>query len=134
MKLVNKKFHQIINGNVRIKDLVISDCGHLPCNRRWFYTYDLISLRHLIKYEFVDNVYLNLNKPILSQLKQLFIYWTTISLETLNALDRLVHLEIVSSNIKCITDNNVLSLPKWSNIVFTWIIIHDLVIFNYNWI
>ena len=116
LKLVNKWFYQIINKNVRIKDLVITDYNHLPyTNRKWLYTCDLISLQNLIKYEpdyeFVS--YINFNQPlILSQLKQLFIYWIPITLETLNSLDGLVHLEIIYSQIKSIAnDNNVLRLP-----------------------
>ena len=121
LKLVNKWFYQIINENVRINDLVISTQDDLPYNRRWFYTCDLINLKDSIKYVSNYNIYLNLNlnKPVLSQLKQLFISYTPITLKTLNSLDRLVHLEIIECKIEnifsffpeCISDNNVLSLP-----------------------
>ena len=126
LKLVNKWFYGIINENVKIKELVISTNYDLPPNRRWFYSYDLINLQNLIKYDLFhneldnndsdntdsnNNVYLNLNQPILGQLKQLCIFNTKIILETLNSLDRLAHLEIFKSEIKSITDNNVLSLP-----------------------
>ena len=110
LKLVNKWFYQFINGNVRIKDLVMTTHDLSP-NRRWFYTYDLINLQNLLEYDLDVNVYLNLNQPILGQLKQLCIFNTRIILETLNSLDRLAHLEIVNSEIKSITENNVLSLP-----------------------
>ena len=111
LKLVNKWFYQIINENVRIKELVISTHDYVPYNTRWFYTCDLISLQHLIKYDYHSNVYLNLNQPFLSKLKLLYINDTGISLETLNSLDQLVHLEIIDSNIYRTTDNDVLSLP-----------------------
>ena len=111
LKLVNKRFYQIINGNVRIKDLVLASDYDLPCNRRWFYTCDLTNLQNLIKSSSSYDVYLNLNQPILDQLKQLCIYNTKIILETLNSLNGLVHLEIIESEIKSITHNNLLSLP-----------------------
>ena len=94
LQVVNKWFYQIINGNVRIKELVITTHGSQP-NRRWFYTYDLINLQKLVRYDSDNNVNLNLNKLILGQLKQLYIFNTTITLETLNSLDRLIHLEII---------------------------------------
>ena len=134
LKLVNKWFYQFINGNVRIKDLVLSNGDSVPYNTIWFYTYDLINLQNLVKYNLYDdcldntdsdntdpdntdsdnNVYLlnlNLNQPILGQLKQLYISGTEITLKTLNSLDQLVHLEIFYSYIYDTTDNNVLSLP-----------------------
>ena len=105
MKLVSKWFYQIINENVRIKELVISNHHYVPCNRRWFYTCDLISLQNLY-----EN-YFNMNQPFLSQLKQLFIYDIKITSDTLNSLDRLVHLEIIDSYIYSKTDKKVLRLP-----------------------
>ena len=120
LKLVNKRFYQCINENVSIKDLALTSDYDLLYSRRWFYTYDLINLQNLIKYVLHDNVYLNLNQPILSQLKQLFIYKTKISLETLNSLDGLVHLEIFKSEIKSITENNVLSLPMLEILNLNW--------------
>ena len=111
LRMVNKWFNQFINENVEIKDLVITPHDHLPANRRWFYTYDLISLQNLFKHDLVQNVCLNLNQPILSQLKQLYINNNIVTLEALNSLDRLIHLEIAYSKIKCLTDNNVLRLP-----------------------
>ena len=111
LKLVNKWFYHIINGNVRIKDLVISSHHYVPYNTRWFYTCDLISLQHLIKYDYYSNVYLNLNKPFVSKFKQLYLYYIGISLEILNSLNQLVHLEINHSYIYHTTDNSVLSLP-----------------------
>ena len=60
-------------------------------------------------YDTYLNIYLNLNQPILKQLKQLGIYGITINLETLNSLGRLVHLEIVKCEIEEL-HNNVLSL------------------------
>ena len=111
MKLVNKWFYRIINENVRIKDLVISNNGHVPYNRIFFYTWHPINLQHLIEYDIRDE-YLNFNQPlILSQLKQLYIKSCNITLETLNSFDRLVHLEIIKSEIKSISDDNVLRLP-----------------------
>ena len=110
LKLVNKWFYGIINGNVRIKELVITTYGSQP-NRRCFYTYDLINLQNLFEYDLDDNAYLNLNQPILGQIKQLCIFNTTINFEILNSLDQLVHIEIIESEIKSITDNKTLSLP-----------------------
>ena len=89
LKLVNKWFYQFINKNLKIKHLVILNYDDLPNVKRWFYTYDLINLQNLFEYDLSDNVYLKLNQPVLRQLKQLWIYNTTISLETLNSLDRL---------------------------------------------
>ena len=111
LKLVNKWFNQFINENVRIKDLVIRT--HSSPLNRWFHTYDLINLQNFIKYGWYGSVCLklNINQPILSQLKQLYMCYTIINFETLNLFDRLVHLEIKYSIIKDITDNNVLSLP-----------------------
>ena len=139
LKLVNKWFYQLINENVRIKNLVISD--YLPCNRRWFYNCDLINPQDSIKYDDLNkNVcfnprktkaaqiwthyiqlnrikkYLglsrvNLHQPILSQLKQLYIYKINIDVKKLNSLDQLVHLEIINSEIQSVTDNYVLKLP-----------------------
>ena len=111
LKLVNKWFYQFINENVRIKELVIAPHDCAPYHRRWFYTCDLISLQNLIKYDYHCNVYFNLNQPFLSKLKQLYLYYIGISLETLNSLDQLVHLEIIDSYIDSITDKDVLSLP-----------------------
>ena len=111
LKLVNKWFCKIINANVRIKHLVISTHDHVPYNRRWFYTCNLISPQHLIKYDYAVNVYIKLNQPFLSQLKQLYIKICKITLETLNSLDRLVHLEMLNCEIKSIAKKNVLRLP-----------------------
>ena len=115
LKLVNKWFYQIINENVKIKDLVISDQNDLPYNRICFYTCDQIRLQHLIKCNSNNNVYFNLNRPaILSQfkhLKQLYIYKSNVTLETLNSLDGLVHLEIKYSKIKSLARKKELSLP-----------------------
>ena len=127
LRMVNKWFYQIINENVKIKELVISTHVDSPYNRRWFYTYDLISPQNLIKYDAdlddsirSDQPSLNLNKPILDQLKQLYLYFTRITLETLNSLDRLVHLEIVYSKIMNITENNVLRLPMLEILNLYW--------------
>ena len=115
MKLVNKWFHQIINENVKIKDLVVSAHDYLPCNRRWFYTWDLIKPQNLVKYNWNNNVYFNLHGLIIldqfKYLKRLCIFKSNVTLETLNSLNQLVHLEIIESRIKSITDNNILSLP-----------------------
>ena len=53
LKLLNKWFYKIINGNVRIKELVISSHDRVPYNTRWFYTYDLINLENLVRYDLV---------------------------------------------------------------------------------
>ena len=121
LKLVNKWFYQFINGNVRIQHLVLST-GHydFPPNKRWFYTYELISIQNVIKYVLDDNVYLNLKQSILSELRQLYIDNTTIILETLNSLDRLVHLEISFSEVESIMDNNVLRLPMLEILALYW--------------
>ena len=103
LKLVNKWFNQIINGNVRINDLVLSNYDELPYHKIWFYTCDLISLKNLIKYD-SDSDYIDFNQPIFGQVRQLFIYRTVINLETFGLFDRLVHLEIIDSYIKSIND------------------------------
>ena len=111
LKLVNKWFYQFINENLRIKELVISTrYDHSQTKKRWFYTYDLVNLQNLFECVLDFKIYLNLNQPIIGQLKQLCIYGVIITLKTLNSLERLVHLEIIETRLKG-TDNDVLSLP-----------------------
>ena len=111
LKLVNKWFNQFINDNVKIEHLVLSNNGHVPYNRIFFYTWHPINLQHLIEYDMEDD-YLNFDRPlILSQLKQLYIKSCNITLETLNSLDGLVHLEIINSEIMSIANSDVLRLP-----------------------
>ena len=125
LQLVNKSFYHIINQNTRIKHIVIST-NDLPYNRRWFYTCHLLSLKNLIKYDFD---YINLNKPIiLAQLKQLYIYKSDITLEKLNSLDRLVHLEIMKSKIKSLVVNDILRLPMLETLNLDWSNLDRLII------
>ena len=111
-KLVNKKFYSTILDYVRIKDeLIVSDCDYSPLNRRWFFTYESVSLKNLIKCDCLNRTEFMLNQPIISnQLEQLYIYRSFISIELLNRFIKLQHLEINDSMIK-IENCNVLKLP-----------------------
>ena len=112
LKLLNKWFYRIINGNVRIKDLVLSNCDDLPYNRRWFYTYDLVSLQRLMKRDSFQNANLFLEQSIISnQLKRLYIYQANLTFDLLNSFQKLVHLEIIDSELNCMVGDNVLRLP-----------------------
>ena len=73
LKMVNEHWRDMVNEYVRINELVISSVDCLPFERIWFYTCVLISLKNLLKYDLFDNVHLNLNQPIFSRLKQLYI-------------------------------------------------------------
>ena len=64
LKLVNKWFNQFINDNVKIEHLVLSNNGHVPYNRIFFYTWHPINLQHLIEYDMEDD-YLNFNRPLI---------------------------------------------------------------------
>ena len=111
LKLVNKWFYRIISWNLRIKKLVISTID-LPYNTRWFYTYDQISLQHFIKSKSFRHFDLLIKQSMISnQLKRLYIYKIKLLLESLNSFKKLVHLEIINSEIKSKTGNNVLRLP-----------------------
>ena len=101
LKLVNKSIRllmRIWESNIYLYLLMI----HFLTKDGFILMIQLIN-RFLFKYCPKKHVYLNLNQPVLSQLKQLFILSTIINLETLNSFDRLVHLEISESTIKSIS-------------------------------
>ena len=115
-KLVNKEFYSTILNYVRIKDeLIISNNKYLPLNKRWFFTYQPINLRNLIRSNCLNQTEFKLNQPIIShQLKRLYIFISYITVESLNRFNRLQHLEIIDSTIKKINDSNV--FDKFKNI------------------
>ena len=84
--LFNKKFYSTFLDYVRIKDeLIVSDCDYSPLNRRWFYTYESINLKNLIRSNCWNQTEFMLNQPIISnQLKQLCIYRSFICIELLS--------------------------------------------------
>ena len=121
LKLVNKWFYQLINENVKIENLVISTYDDLPYNRRWFYTYDLVSLQQLIENKSFRQTSLLLKQSIISnQLKRLYIYEAQILLEVLNSFDKLIHLEMIDFAVESITRNNVLRLPMLEILYLEW--------------
>ena len=98
-KLVNKKWHSVIDSIIKVKCLVL--CDYLPIRERWYTTSDPVDVEDAIKinYRNLDLIATKLEQAIFSNLSRLLlanIYDKFLVIDFLNHLKQLEHLQFAN--------------------------------------
>ena len=99
-KIVCKKWYSIIHQMIRLNSLVISRVNvYKFLSEKWFSPNDQIQFLYDYQYKVVSRhskiIRFNMNQPLLSQLKKLFIYYRNIWTNSINCLS---YLEVLMLN------------------------------------
>lgn len=107
-KQVNKRLNAVISCNLKLKHLVVIKRAIVPSFNKWFSTSDPVDCEHVITGLNVHLMSLN----IFSNLKQLFVYKTTVPISLVNKLVRLERLELEYSFLETTQSEHELKLPE----------------------
>ena len=116
-KIVCKKWYSIIHQMIRLNSLAISEIRYykILLSEKWFDPNEPIQFLYDYQYKVVSRhsklIRFNMNQPLLSQLKKLFIYCRNIWTNSINCLRQLEVLSLKDSKLSSKTDIS-LNLPN----------------------
>lgn len=100
-KQVCKRWLAVIDSMIHLSSLVIHDRYHYPILCRWFATNEFVyDQPYRISSRPLEVLKFRPHQPMFSNLKRLHIYYRSVTINSINCLDRLEILEISNSTLK----------------------------------